>query len=556
MRPACPKKQPSAPRARSPPFALCACAVALGCQPALPYPSGSGPGEAPAEPHALLEPDAPFGAAPRVVRVRIVPEEGGATDPSRLLFVRGHVGDGHVRQVEHADISNALAERALPALVWSDDDGSAILAPTDPLDPGATYGVLSGDPPLGIDVRPVREDPVPLLTHVWPPPATPESGPFAIFCDTGHPPEDPPGGLAPDLPAPPDRLALSPGDIEATATLGASPTMPGPCLRMDVLTPQSSVPPSGSAQAASSAASSSPDVASDPDAQAPRALPPPVLTLADGSLVRLHPAPISLTLPAAPPPTPTLACEAPALPFGPGCALVADDRLFIATPDAPLFWAVRSSPPAAGAPPTTAVHTTDAGQPFVLRGFSPSSSIDLTILALDASGRPQTGALVTTTQPPLPHVVISEVLANPLGVEPDQEWIELYNDGLAPADLSSYSIVDIGGDTPLPAATLPPGAFALVVNEPFVEDDELGPPPAPGTLVLRVPKLGKDGLKNDGEPLKLRAPDGTIVSRFPAAPKPKAGHGVTRITPSSPDGDPTSFLVAPPTPGAPYSAGP
>ena len=179
-----------------PTFALCAFAAGLGCQPALPLPAGSGPGETPGEPHALLEPDAPFDAAPRVVRVRIVPEEGGATDPSRLLFVRGHVGDGHVRQVEHADISEALAERALPAFVWSDDDGSAILAPTDPLEPGLTYGVLSGDPPLGVDVRPAPDDPVPLLARVWPPPATPESGPFAIFCDTGDPAANPPGGPA------------------------------------------------------------------------------------------------------------------------------------------------------------------------------------------------------------------------------------------------------------------------------------------------------------------------------------------------------------------------
>jgi hypothetical protein len=192
----------------------------------------------------------------------------------------------------------------------------------------------------------------------------------------------------------------------------------------------------------------------------------------------------------------------------------------------------------------------------VLRGLTPSSPFALTLLALDEAGNPYTSTFTAATKPPLPHVVITEVLANPLGVEPDQEWIELFNDGLAPADLSSYSILDIGGDTPLPPAVLPPGVFALVVNESFVEDDDLGPPPAPGTLLLSVPKLGKSGLKNDGEPLKLRAPDGAIVSRFPATPKPKAGASLTRITPASPDGEPTSFTVATPTPGAPYSGSP
>ena len=35
----------------------------------------------------------------------------------------------------------------------------------------------------------------------------------------------------------------------------------------------------------------------------------------------------------------------------------------------------------------------------------------------------------------MPHVVINEVLANPVGGEPAQEWVELYNDGRAPAVL-------------------------------------------------------------------------------------------------------------------------
>src|SRR5262249_38977375 len=110
---------------------------------------------------------------------------------------------------------------------------------------------------------------------------------------------------------------------------------------------------------------------------------------------------------------------------------------------------------------------------------------------------------------------------------------------------------DIGGKTALPAATLPPGAFALVVNEAFVEDDDIDPRPAKGTLLLRVPKLGNDGLKNEGEPLKLLGPSGAILSRFPAVPKVKPGQSAPRIAPSAPDGDAASFAIGAPTPGAP-----
>ena len=40
------------------------------------------------------------------------------------------------------------------------------------------------------------------------------------------------------------------------------------------------------------------------------------------------------------------------------------------------------------------------------------------------------------------HVVISEVMYRPVGVQPDQEWIELYNPGSGAIDLSSYKLGD------------------------------------------------------------------------------------------------------------------
>lgn len=522
------KNSPRTPRA-SLALAVSALTVGLGCQPALPAPGGSDSAGSPGVAHALLEPEAPFDAAPRVARVRIVPDEGAVADPSRVLFVRDHVGPGHVRQVEDADISEALADRVLPASVWSEGDGSIVIAPAAPLERGATYGVLSGDPPLGIDLQATTADLSPLLARVWPPPGAPgapdapgpEGGPFAILCR-----ED---GVS--LANPPAEITLAPADTPATLTLGAAPGIAPWCLRIDLLDPSVYTP------------------------DAPLAVPPPTLTLADGSLVSLDPAPIQLAaaLAPAPPPsvTPPLDCSPPAVPFGPGCALVADDRLFVTTPEVPLFWAVRDTDKG-----SSVVRATAPGEPWVLLGLTPESPLHLTVVALDPSGRSHAGALVSSTKSPQPHVVLTEVLANPLGAEPDQEWVEIYNDGLAPADLAQYTLVDIGGEALLPPAVLPPGMYALIVNAQFTPDGELDPAPSPDTLLLPVTKLGKDGLKNDGEPLKLRAPDGTIVSRFPAAPKPKPGFSVTRVSPSVPDGAPSSFAVSTPTPGAPYSKAP
>lgn len=481
--------------------------VALGCQPSLPEPfPGSRPPEPDTEPHAVLEPDAPFDAASRVVRIRVVPAEGALADASRALFVKGHVGPAHVRQVQNFDVSEALSERVLAALTWADDDGSIVIAPGIALEPGVTYGVLSGDPPLGVDLRATAADSAAFLHKVWPPVNALGAGPFAIFC--GDQP----------LAAPPSRVELDPGGVSGALARGVYLGMSPSCLRLDLL---------------------------DAPEEAPGLVSPALVALADGSQIRLDPAPIMPVPSEAASPIEPLSCAPEEIAFGPGCARVADDRLLIATPDAPVFWALRS--PTLG----DVRRVTAASEPWVLLGLSPASHLDIKLLAMDVSGAAAPYSLEVLTAPPMPHVVLSEVLANPLGPEPDQEWVELYNDGLAAADLTGYVLADIGGKTALPAALLEPGAFALVVNESFVLDDEIDPAPVKGTTLLRVPELGNDGLKNDGEPLKLLAADGTVLSRFPIAPKPKAGQSVARVSPSAPDGDAGSFVAGTPTPGAP-----
>ena len=72
---------------------------------------------------------------------------------------------------------------------------------------------------------------------------------------------------------------------------------------------------------------------------------------------------------------------------------------------------------------------------------------------------------------------------------------------------------DSTGATALPAETLPKGAFALVVREDYVADSLDDLPPAPGTLLLRVPRLG-NGLSNSGEALRLEAPGGDYDVEF------------------------------------------
>jgi hypothetical protein len=230
------------------------------------------------------------------------------------------------------------------------------------------------------------------------------------------------------------------------------------------------------------------------------------------------------------------------VPFGPGCADVMDDRLRARSPGAPLLWAIAGEG-------LDEVVVTRSDEPFVLASLPPLSPIALSIATVDNAGGVQRHAFSARTLAPMPHVIINEVLANPLGSEPAQEWVELYNDSSVPAELAGYVLTDVGGETALPAGSLAPGAFALIVNEAYADDDELDPPPPSEALLLRVPKLGHHGLSNTGEPLKLMDGGGAVLSRSSASSVPRAGMSLARMNPHAPDGLAGSFVSSWPTPG-------
>jgi hypothetical protein len=189
------------------------------------------------------------------------------------------------------------------------------------------------------------------------------------------------------------------------------------------------------------------------------------------------------------------------------------------------------------------------GDPFVITGLPPSTAITLDVATVDVGGTVARTVFKATTLPPQPHVVLNEVLAYPLGPRPDQEWVEIVNDGPAPAEIDGYVLMVGSGATPLPAAMLAPGAFALIVDDAYVAADGLDVEPKGGTLLLRVPHLGKRGLSIAGEVFTLLDVDARVISSFPAKPKPKQGSSVARRTPSAPDALPASFALAAPSPG-------
>jgi hypothetical protein len=238
--------------------------------------------------------------------------------------------------------------------------------------------------------------------------------------------------------------------------------------------------------------------------------------------------------------TELLSCRADELAFGPGCARIADDRLTVRTPVAPLLWIVHTSRGAL-------VEVSAAGRPLTVDGLLPDTREQLWGTTHALGGASHDFVVELTTAPARGRPILNEALADALGPEPQSEWIELLNDGTLAVDLGEYSVQDGGGRTPLPHAVLAPHEYALLVRDDFAPNgsDE---PPALGARLIRVPTLGKSGLSNAGERLSLVNAAGAECSVMPALAG-KAGQSLARRTPTSADDDPKTFGIGTPTPG-------
>ncbi|GMV18088.1 MAG: lamin tail domain-containing protein [Polyangiaceae bacterium] len=452
----------------------------------------------------LPEREPPSAAPPFTLSVE-PPEQAGRIQPvsrffltppdEEALVIRGELSEYHLRKLRERELPKTLSARIVSAQSWLDAD-SLVLSPLSVLAPAEVYSVAS--PELGLIARlEVVADAAPPLGRVWPPLDAGGSAEFWLFC----------GELAPSVA----------GAEEALLEPGHQPVWAAP------------EPGSGCVSLRASAGVTQAEPLVPPLAVLGRSLEPAALSAA---AAHVQPAPLD--------------CAGPELPFGPGCIAVADDRAVVRAPEAATLWSVSGEPGAWLEP-------LDPGGKLVLRGLAPNSTELVSYWVRDAFAELSRGQLLLTTGPALPHVVLSEVFANPLGAEPAQEWVELYNDGTIPVELSTLSLEDGGGKVELPAFVLAPGSFALIVRDDYDPASSSDPAPAQGTKLLRVPALGKNGLSNSGEALALRA-GGQLISKFPALPKPKAGVSVARRKTWTLDDDASGFghHAAPgASPGAP-----
>jgi hypothetical protein len=149
-----------------------------------------------------------------------------------------------------------------------------------------------------------------------------------------------------------------------------------------------------------------------------------------------------------------------------------------------------------------------------LAALPSESAATISVTVADRAGNVATSPpLAFQTPAALPPIAITEVLANAAGPEPTQEWVELRNLGADPVPLAGLRIEDAKGGDDLPAETLAPGGYALVVTAGYDPNQGQDPAPRAGTLLLRVDtRIGADGLSNGGEVVRLMSGDAVVSS--------------------------------------------
>ena len=455
-------------------------------------------GQPPVRPRTevTVEPLGDLDAAPSVLRLRVQGAAGRSALAEFRLF-SGHLTSYYLRRLKARELPETLEARAIGVVAWT-DGGDVVVAPTQAL-PSGVFSLATPELALVAEVT-VLADLVPWVPRRWPPTSAVEGTGLAIFCGDGV------------AAANAETVTLAPSNTPGDVRPGVDDhgAFGDSCLAV--------VPHEASVTGALT-------------------LPP---ALVGG--VGLEPLPLLLAAPAAS----TTVCPDGELVLGPACASVDDDRIRWRASGGPSLWALET--------PVRTLASVEPGSSYVTKGLAPNSRVSLRATALDVAGVSHTLDRELMTGERHAHVVINEVLSNPAGTEASSEWIELANDGSDGVELEGFVLRDAGGAVTLPASYLGPGELALLVADPFAPDGALDVLPRAGTRLVRVPKLGTDGLANGGELLRLTDASGRLLSTFPAVPAREAGVSVARRAPEAPDDDSEAFGVhAAPgaSPGAP-----
>jgi hypothetical protein len=243
------------------------------------------------------------------------------------------------------------------------------------------------------------------------------------------------------------------------------------------------------------------------------------------------------------PPSPApRACALDEAPFALGCALISDRSIALRIAASEPF---AMTAEAAGDRWRTLAPSAETA--LAIDGLEPGAPLEINFELKDSTGNALHHTERFETHGDLATLSITEVLANPLGPEPQQERIELWNFGDLPIALEGMQLSDQAAEPGTVLATgvvLDPGARVLLVADGFNASDGSDVPIPPGTPLIRAGKsLGSAGLANRGEPLFLRDASSRRLSAAPGTPAPSAGTCIARVSEDPRDGSASAFAA-------------
>lgn len=415
--------------------------------------------------------------ASQVLRVEVEQSE-----QAPLLLFSGSLSEYYERRIQERDLPESLLERQVPVLTWR-GDGTAWLGNTEALAVGQRYSLAEAGYGL-LKEFDVSLAPPALMSRVWPPPGV--VGPLAIYC--GLRLSQPLTGLLEPSDSPYEAVpgVRGPDDRPEQALLAED------CATLRILEGRAAGPQ-----------------------LSPLQIDGVWLDVAQLEYVRDAPT-IDAT---------RLDCGAGELEFGPGCAAIADSYVRITrAPDQ--LWVLRSE---------AGVQRASGPSPVVVRGLVPQTDYTFQLTVVSAAGEVARFEPTLRTTAPSARLVISELMANPNGPEPGQEWIELVNIGSVSAELEGLVLQDGGGESALPPWTLEPGAHVLLVTSAFDPSYPFDVNPGPDTALVVLESLGRSGLSNAGEPVLLRDASGRVLTGVPPLKQDKPGYSVARRAPELAD---------------------
>jgi hypothetical protein len=178
-------------------------------------------------------------------------------------------------------------------------------------------------------------------------------------------------------------------------------------------------------------------------------------------------------------------------------------------------------------------------------GAAELGTVGVVLRARDLAGNERELPISFGPTPTSAAVVIDEVLADPRGKEPAQEWVELLNSALTPSSLMGFTLsTDLAarGRVLTGAVVLAPHERALLVSPTFDPHDL-----ADGALPAGLRLVSLDGplsLSNGAANLYLRDGQGRRISTAKLLPALFEGQCCARVPASSNSEDP-SFALDP-----------